>query len=174
MTRIQLIIMTSVVFIVVCMGALLALKTDVVTSRVSGTIAAPPERVWEYITEPEYRARWMQFVTDSTQMYGDPGVGGGTMLLIVTQEGFRNDIYEEVLEAEIPRRIRYMIEQDAANVMTAYELSYGPEGTMLSIETERYLKKDWAQTLAVFLRDPGEDNLRHNFDALKALVEAKD
>lgn len=174
MTRVQLIILTSVVFIVVCMGALVALKTDVVTSRVSGVIAAPPERVWEHITEPEYRARWMQFVTDSTQMYGDPGVDGGTMLLIVTQEGFRNDIYEEVIEAEIPRRIRYMIEQDTANVMTAYELVYEAGGTTLSIETERYLKKGWAQALAVFLRDPGQDNLQHNFDALKALVEAKD
>ncbi len=171
MTPLRLIIVTSGVFIAVCLAALMVLKTDTVRSEVSGVIAAPPERVWAYITEPEYRAQWMQYITDSAQMYGDPGVNGSTMLLIVTQEGFQNDIFERVIEAQMPRRVRYIIEQDTANIMTAYDLAVAPEGTMLTIQTERYLKKSWAQALAVFLRNPGKDNLAHNFGALKALIE---
>lgn len=172
MTHLRMAVAASVLFVVLGMGALVALKADVVRSEVSGVIAAPPELVWEYITEPEYRARWMQYVVDAAQMYSDPGIDGGTMLMIIRQEGFRVDIYEEVVEADIPRRILYLIEQDTANVMTTYELALKPEGTVLTIKAERYLKKSWARVLAAFLHDPGEENLRHNFDALKTLVEA--
>lgn len=169
--------MRAGIFAAIAVGLLavagvLAFQTDLVVSKVQGRIEAPVDVVFDYIIEPDYRPNWMQFIESAVQMSGFPGEKGAQMLMMVEQEGFNVGVFEELVAVDEPYSIRYRIEEETADVMTLYLLEKEDEGTRLTIETERVLKKGWAKTFAFFLRSSGEKNLQYNFTSLKRLAEA--
>lgn len=172
MNMMRAVVFVAAAAVLLAIAGILTFQTDRVISKAEGRIDAPIDLVFEHIIEPDYRPKWMQFVESSVQMSGFPGEIGAQMLMMVKQEGFSVGVFEELLAVEEPYQIRYRIEEETADVMTLYVLEEKDGGVHLKIETERVLKKGWAQMFAFFLRSSGEKNLQYNLTSLKRLVEA--
>jgi uncharacterized protein YndB with AHSA1/START domain len=112
------------------------------TTRVSRTLAASPERVWEVVGDPWHQARWwprvrrMEAVEDGrfTQVLGT-----------ARGRGVRADF--RVVEQEAPRRMRWEQELEGTPferllVEAVTDVSLAPEGdaTVVTIELRQALR----------------------------------
>ncbi len=168
--RIFLIAVTGIVLI----GVLL--RVDEVRSRAWVEIAAPPDTVWEFITEPEHRASWMESVQSAVQTSGVTGMSNGTMLLSIYQDGYSFHVYEDVVNSARPLGLETVVvdPEGAITVRTQYQLRpLGDEGTRLQVDTLRTLEGFLAPYFAFVVKRTADANVEGNVARLKALVESR-
>lgn len=140
------------------------------TTRVSRTLAAPPDAVWAMLADPWHQARWWPRVV---RMEGVSDRGFTQVLGTARGRGVRADF--RVLERERPRLLRWEqelsgtpFERILAEAVTTVELEPADDGaTAVAIELRQRLH-GWSRLVPFLFRRAARRQLR---DALAGLDE---
>ena len=128
-------------------------------------VAAPPERVWEVLTRPEYLPRW--FTADKAEIDLRPG---GELVLVWAEHGTGLARVEEVDE---PRffSFRWALEpgvEPRPGEETLVEFTLTPEGdgTVLRVVESGFSKLDRPAEKQVWHRERNVDGWRQVLEAI--------
>jgi uncharacterized protein YndB with AHSA1/START domain len=100
----------------------------------STVIAAPPERVWEFIADARNDPRWCPKVESVEQVEGHGPHPGARYRAVHRPKPLRGpvDLTMEAVEFDPPRRLRWREEDDDGVFDVVYELEPEAGGTRLS------------------------------------------
>ncbi len=143
------------------------------TTRVSRTLAAPPQAVWEVVADPWHQVRWWPRVVRMEAV----DEGRFTQVLGTARgRGVRADF--RVLEAEPPRLLRFSqelpgtpFERLLAEAVTTVELAAAPGGggTLAAIELRQRLR-GWSRLVPFLFRRAARRQLGEALAGLDAAV----
>lgn len=142
------------------------------TTRVSRTLAVPPQAVWEVVADPWHQARWWPRVV---RMEGVVDGRFTQVLGTARGRGVRADF--RVLEVEAPRRVRWEqelpgtpFERLLEEAVTDVELApaAGAPGTRVTIELRQRLR-GWSRLVPWLFRRAARRQLE---EALAGLERA--
>lgn len=140
----------------------------------SMVIAAPPERVWSLIDEPENLARWMDGLEETTFPDGaDRSRAVGTRFVQRIREGGRVSEYQGVVTAH--DRLRHLgieIGNRAFAMAVEYRLTPVPGGTRLDYAAAMKRGGGFVRVMTVLFGWLTRKILRKQMAKLKALAEA--
>lgn len=145
---------------------------DVVKQTIE--IAAPIERVWNLVMDPERLGEW---VTIHERVFDVPGGElecGSTFGQRLKLKGVPLKVHWEVVECRAPRRARWRGEAAAgASARIAYDLSARDGSTVFDYENEFELPAGKVGTLAAraFNAMSGDREARKSLQRLKELLE---
>lgn len=100
---------------------------------VSGTIAAPPQRVWQVLTDLDNAAVTLPSITEIERLTDGPYAVGTRWLETRTMMGRAETHEMTVTEAVAPQRTVVTAVTDGVRYTTTMELSPDPTGTRLGI-----------------------------------------
>jgi uncharacterized protein YndB with AHSA1/START domain len=141
-------------------------------TRVSRTIAAPPEAVWRVLADAHHQPQWWPRVRRVE------GVEDGRFTQVLMTErgkGIRADFV--VLEAEPPRRLRWSqelagspFERLLSEAVTTFELSAAGDGaTAVAVELRQQLC-GWSRLTPFLFKRAARRQLGEALEALDAAV----
>lgn len=133
-------------------------------------VRAPPERVFEALTDPQQRAKWIASMREAAT--GSPLAVGSRVEAHRTAPGSRSVYHMTVRRLEAPRVLEMDVSRNHEHVAKAgYELIAVPEGTKVRGWGEAQLKG--LQKLAAPMVAKGmEDELAVDLASLKKFCEA--
>lgn len=141
------------------------------TTRVSRTLAAPVDAVWEVVADPWHQARWWPRVVRME------GVRDGRFTQVLGTKrgrGLRADF--RVLEVEKPRLLRWEqelpgtpFERLLAEAVTTVELAPAEAGTEVAIELRQRLH-GWSRLVPFLFRGAARRQLAEALEGLERAV----
>lgn len=173
----RLIIRIAIGAVLLLFALAFALRADTVESTGIVEISAPPDIVWATLMDPDQRRLWMESVTDAVSTASTYGSAASSLMLSVSQEGRARHVYEDVDTSAPPLLLRTTIDdpQGVLKLSTTYELrpvGAGGVRTRLKISATRELEGFLAPYFAFVVKGTGDENVAHNLNALKKLVES--
>jgi uncharacterized protein YndB with AHSA1/START domain len=99
-------------------------------------IAAPPERVFDYVAEVENNPRWHSYVIESSWLDDGPMRVGRRGRQVSRLLGFRYTVEAEIAEWDPPRRVVWQTIRGDAAVRTACDVVPEGDGARLDLWTE--------------------------------------
>ena len=173
---IRIIAIGGTVLVLVAAGLLFAFRADTVETSAAITIDADIYDVWNTITDPDLRTRWMGNVTGTARMKGEPGMPGGSLMLTLRVDQFSMAVYEDTLETDPPFSLKTLTtdNQGDLSVNSTYSLDSALDGngTKLTITEIRDLTDTWPAWFAPFVKSRSQDQLNENIARLRDLAEA--
>lgn len=142
------------------------------TTRVSRTLAAPPQAVWEVVADPWHQARWWPRVTRMEAVEGDRFT---QVLGARSGRGVRADF--RVVEEDAPRLLRWEQELEGtpferllAEAVTTVELAPAGDGaTTVAIELRQRLH-GWSRLVPFLFRRAARRQLAEALAGLDGAV----
>ncbi len=173
----RLIIRIAIGAVVLVFALAFAMRADTVENVGTIEISAPPDVVWAVLVDPGQRHYWMESVTDAVPTVGVYGTAASSLMLSVSQEGLVRHVYEDVNTSAPPLLLQTTIDdpQGVLKLSTTYELRPTGAGglrTRLKITAIRGLDGFLAPYFAIVVKDRGDENVTHNLNAIKKLVES--
>lgn len=144
------------------------------TERLSVTIRAPIERVWQLIDDPAQLSRWMEGLIESRDLAeGGRPRGIGTRFVQRIREGGREAEYQgEITDYEPPARLGLTIGNRIFGMRVHYRLERVDEGTRLDYSAELERGGALVRVLGTLFGWLTRRILRQQMARLKALAEA--
>jgi len=140
----------------------------------STEIAAPPEVVFPYLTDPDLLRLWLGGFRGSRRLSGGSGTTPevGTRSIDTIVEGGREmEMETEILRYVPPRELDVKITGRGINAMSAYRL-VGAETTTVT-HTQEIRLGGLARLLTPLMGGPMEKRLREDLARLKTAVEER-
>lgn len=142
-------------------------------------IAAPPDVVFPYLTDPDLLRLWLGGFRGSRPLSGVGHAGGGPTLQVGTRsidtivEGGREmEMETEIVRYEPPRELDVKITGRGMNAVSAYRLA--GERTTTVTHTQELRLGGVAKLLTPFIGGQMEKRLREDLARLKTAVEAQE
>lgn len=135
-------------------------------------IAAPPEEVFGYLTQPELLKLWISGLTASEPLTNDGVRPGARSREIVVENGRRVEMESEILEVTPGRSLSVRLTGEGMVVVADYAL--GSEGGKTLVTLTQVARYGGAFRLAApFLDGLVERQLASNFETLRVHAERR-
>lgn len=145
---------------------------DVVKQSIE--IAAPIERVWELVMDPERLGDWVSIHEGVSEVPAGDLEKGSTFRQRMKLKGVPLKVSWEVVECEAPKRARWQGDAAAgAKARISYDLTTKGEGTVFDYENEFELPAGKVGKLAgrAFNAMSGDREAKKSLERLKELLE---
>lgn len=136
------------------------------------TIAAPAERVFDFLSEDDKVKQWMKGVAEIKPLEPGERKVGAKARIVVEEDGHRLEMQDEVLRLEPGRLLEVRITHDMFAITSLYELSETGGQTHLK-HTMRADYQSLGRVAAPLLSGEIQHKLESDFQRLKQLAEAK-
>ena len=146
-------------------------RTSVFTAEIR--IATPPERVFAYLSEPEYLKKWVAGVTE-IEALTEGGTGVGAKARIVVEEsGTRLEMHNEVTRYEPNRLLEFRGTSPVADVVNRFELANSEGETPVKQTMTVQYKGFLMRLFGPFLSGATKSKLNANLYRLRGLLQAE-
>jgi len=167
------VLLWMLVVIVVGLGALWVLGGRTYTLTTGTTIAAPPEKVWVYITDKDKLLLWIEGLKASTPVTTDGLRVGAKSVETIEKDGQIYNMDSEVLRVEAPRLLELRFVMGGAGTMVAtYELVSDGSQTRVNLK-EAVQSHGWFRLFAPFIGGAIQKTLDADMANLKRVVEER-
>ena len=166
------VLLWTLVVIVVGLGALWVLGGRTYQYSTSTTIAAPPEKVWVYITDKDKVLLWIEGLKSSTPVTTDGLRVGAKSVEVIEKDGQIYKMESEILRLEAPRllEMRFVV-VGAGTTRGTYELT--PEGNQTRLTFNiASVSHGWIRLFAPFLGPAIQKQIDENTGRLKQVAES--
>lgn len=156
--------------------AVLALGAWVMGGRrfvysVSAELAAPPEVVFGFLTEPAKLKTWIGGLVESRPV-GDGALRVGARAVEIVEEGGRRmEMASVVTAVEARKRLVVEIQNDFALMENEFQLEPGVNGQTKLTQTLRVNYRGWMRMLAPFLGGMTQRKLEGDLASLKKVAQ---
>jgi uncharacterized protein YndB with AHSA1/START domain len=135
-------------------------------------LAAPPEQVFPYLTEPALLTQWMGGLVESRPL--DDGVlrVGARAREVVEENGKRFEMESEVVGLEPNRTLEVSLRHPSMECVNRYQLEPEDSHTRVTM-TMRLSGRGFMRLMAPFIGGPARRKLDADFGRLKELLEAR-
>jgi len=135
-------------------------------------IAAPAERVFAWLTEPELMQRWVGGLREFRPLDPEPGPGARSEQ-VVELGGRRMDVRSELVRYEPGEAVTAQLTGKGFDVTTGYRLEAGDSGTVVHATVDTKLHGLAGRLLGGVVEKHAQRKLERDLATLKQLVEAE-
>ncbi len=165
------VLLWTLVVIVAGLGVLWVLGGRTYTFMTGTTIAAPPEKVWVYITDKDKLLLWIDGLKASTPVTTDGLRVGAKSVETIEKDGRVYNMDSEVLRVEAPRLLELRITMVGAwTVVATYELASDGSQTRVSLKEDAQ-SHGLFRLFAPFIGGAIQKTLDTDIGSLKRAVE---
>lgn len=157
-------------------GTLLALgrREGAGWNTASVAIAAPPEAVFPWLTEPARLQRWVGGMVDGEVVTPGPVRPGSRSRETVMMGSERTEMVSTVTALEPGRALEVSIDGDGFRMDTRYEVEAdGRGGTRLRFQGVTRYERPFPRLMEPVITPAAQEKLEEDLARLKALVEAE-
>lgn len=86
--------------------------------KVTVTVNAPAQRVWEFFMNPDYLKNWLTGFVSVEQLSGKPGEPGSTSKLRFMERGKQMEVIEKVLRVETGQQYSFQMAHEGLDILT--------------------------------------------------------